>query len=385
MAVVARIEVVEEKLEVFRVPHKNLAWVFGYSLESAEIYIYNLSLSLQVAYLGAIVLFPDVKDEIKELLDSVIPLSSICIRLVGKLRNALKIIQASKEEGYDFDDVNSDLDNLAEKFRAFSKKAKMIHKMIKDQCPDPERKLKEIYERIAFISNNEEDTYFMKHIRISHQLQKVKRIQLEITILAAIGCFKKGMKHAKGTLKCAVQEFSEPFNIRNGFDFIRLRRQVTWVVIATASALYLESIDSALCELGLFLNESADCTPEDANYKLQGLFEHFMKNTESKVDEIERRYDEETFTTTVTYLQDEEMPVNQKTPEKEVEDKVPETPEKEVEDKVPETPEKEVEDKVPETPEKEVEDKVPETPEKEVEDKVPETPEKEIDEEDFNL
>ena len=170
MAVVARIEVVEEKLQVFKVPHKNLAWVFGYSLESAEIYIYNLSLSLQVAYLGAIVLFPDVKDKIKELLDSVIPLSSICISLVGKLRNALKIFQASKEEGYDFNDVNSDLDNLAEKFKALSEKVKTIHQMIKDQCPDPERKLKKIYERIAFISKSEEDTYFMKHIRISHQL-----------------------------------------------------------------------------------------------------------------------------------------------------------------------------------------------------------------------
>ena len=107
------------------------------------------------------------------------------------------------------------------------------------------------------------------YIYISHQLWA---IHLEITTLAAIKHFIKGMEHAENTLDELMKESnSQEFDLWYG--------QVTRVVKATYCVFFWESIDSVFRGLLSFHKELDGCTEEDKIHKLQGLVELFMKST----------------------------------------------------------------------------------------------------------
>ena len=150
-------------VQKYEVSRKDIGLVFKWS--NTE--IYNLSLSLQVAYVGTKVMFSKIKDDAIEKLFTAI--------IEQKNKTQEDILQE------DILQLITTMLHLAENARTKLKDHfKFEHPVLKDEFNN--------------ISHSD-------YIHASKELWRVKTIHLKVITLAAMECFIKGMEHAESTLR----------------------------------------------------------------------------------------------------------------------------------------------------------------------------------------
>lgn len=303
MAVFARIEIEELKLDVIRAPHREIVLAFNHDLRRTE--VRTLSLSLQVAYLGIIVRFakdyPDLKKKADELLSEIRELSGECSDVLKLMRNAANSFQAKSEcSNFTWDSqAKYVIENLKKKFESCLDKAKKIYECLSKVCPDPTTELEKIRAKVEkIVQKRLKDEYFtvenyMNHIRVSQELHRITLLQLSMVTIAALGSFITGIEYIVKTMDSFIFFFEAgPGN--NGQDdiFENIRNEITLVVVATASAVFFESICISINELHIFIGDQYN--DEKAMESMQHLMVIFMekakkpKNKEKKPENKEK-------------------------------------------------------------------------------------------------
>ena len=291
MAVYARIELEEQRLEITRAHHREIALVFNHDLTTIE--ISNLSLSLQVAYLGVIVRYRDsisgIRGRVDELLQSFRALSVGCNDILKLMRSTANGFQITKaEEQFVWNATKKDsVEQLRANFATCLAQAKSIYDDLGIVCPHPHAEIKKIYQKIAKITAKVKiDGYFSiqnyrNHIRVTRELGKVTQLQFAIATVTALGCFITGIEHIIKTIETFVSIFDD-YNLKcpADNDLFSIHSMITLVVIATASAVYFESISIAITEMNVFNGNKYCC--DKAEEVFRNLTTLFLKSIKKK-------------------------------------------------------------------------------------------------------
>ena len=286
MAVYARIEVEEQRLEIVRARHREIALVFNHDLKTIE--ISNLSISLQVAYLGVAVtcMYTDFIHGMDKLLLSFRDLSIGSKDVLQLMRRAANGFQVSRvDEQFVWGKNQKEIvQNLLVSLHACLKQAKSIYNDLETVCPHPQAEIKKIYNKISKITAKINSCSYISvenyknHIRVSCALLKVSKLQHAMISVAALGCFITGIEHIIETINSFVSIFDSHFDCTVGNDLMNIHSMVTLVVIATASAVYFDSISFAVNEIIIFVGDKYTCEKSVEVFRhLSRLFLKSMK------------------------------------------------------------------------------------------------------------
>lgn len=183
----------------YEVSRKDVGLLFMIKWKNNE--IDNLSLALQVAYVGAQVMFSEIKDNIQDLFSAIED-------------------QKKTETKMDIPKLISTILPLAEKANT------ELEKHFYEKHPDLKDGL-----NISFDGG---------YIHASKELKRVKTIYLEVTTLAAMDCFKKGIKHADSRLNPKAKSAHDNDEADGAEQFDMVRKQINDVINESISAAFTD-------------------------------------------------------------------------------------------------------------------------------------------------
>ena len=299
MAVFARIEIEEFRLNVIRAQHKEIVLAFDHDLRTLE--VSTLSLSLQVAYLGIVVRFADecdgIKDDAYELLCEVRKLSTDCDEMLKLMRKASNGFQ-TKDSKHRFvwnDQHKCMVESLNNKFQKCYDSALNIYYKLHGLCPHPVEALEKIKDKVAKIvakSTNATNYFsvenYINHIQVSRELNKITQLKLAMITISALGSFITGISHITQTLTAFVTIFQKDcksIDDHKNNTFARIQNEITLVIIATATAVFFESISVSINELNIFIGDQYN--NEKATESLHHIMILFMKSVKWPKNEKE--------------------------------------------------------------------------------------------------
>ncbi len=247
MAVYARIEVEEQRIEIVQARHSEISLVFNPDLKTIE--ISNLSISLQVAYLGL------ATDNMNMLLSSFRNLSNGCKEVVKSMYRAANAFETDKKFVWD----RTPIQKILPEFRECLKQAKLIYNDLENVCPHPQAEIEKIRDKISKITANifsyiSVENY-KNHIRVSCALLKVSKLQHAMISVAALGCFITGIEHIIETINSFESIFNSYSDDTDGSYLTNMHSMISRVVVANASAMYFKLISFAIKEIVIFVGD----------------------------------------------------------------------------------------------------------------------------------